>query len=141
MRSPWTKPGSTSSTGRRAPLESDALFQFRNPSLGRRQEHIADLFEERRAELGEEPRARLREPHLWRRRELLPHAAHRLAGRAGCDAALVAEGHVVLAFGEREVVRDARPDRAGAGYDDSSHCSTSARSSAVRPRNGGRTSS
>ena len=40
-----------------------------------------------------------------------------------------------------EVVRDARPDRAGAGYDDSSHRSTSARSSAVRPRNGGRTSS
>ena len=39
------------------------------------------------------------------------------------------------------MVRDARPDRAGAGYDDSSHVSSSARSSGVSVRSGARTSS
>ena len=68
-------------------LESDAFLHFRDPSLGRRQEHAADLFEERRAEVGEEPRTRLREPFASGAVvNCCRTPLHRSV--AGCDAAL-----------------------------------------------------
>ena len=85
--------------------------QTREPVLGRREEQVADLVEERRAELLEEVDRRLREPHLRRGRELLAHAAHRLAGRAGCDLARVAENDVAPHRAARGGTRSTRPSR------------------------------
>src|SRR5207302_1337239 len=81
-----------------------------------------------------------REPHLRRRRELLANAAHRLRRGAARDLAAVAEDDVARTP-LREVVRDAGAYRAGAGDDDSSHRSSSARSVSVSRRSGARTSS
>src|SRR5215204_1098162 len=122
-------------------LETRPSSELGRPLLRRRQEEVADLLEERRFQPGEEPRAGLGKPYLRRGRELLPDPAHRLARRARRHLRAVAEHDSVLRATQGEVIGDARPDRAGAGYDDSSHCSTSARSSGVRPRNGGRTTS
>jgi hypothetical protein len=56
--------------------------QTRAPFLRRRDEEVTNGVEERRAELAEEGEARADERDLFGGRELLPHAAHRLAGRA-----------------------------------------------------------
>src|SRR5207247_3096925 len=80
-----------------------------------------------------------RELDLGGRRELLPHAAHRLAGRARRDLGTICE-HDVACAEQREVVGDAGAYRAAAGDDDSSHSSSSPRSSGVSVRSGRRTS-
>ena len=91
-------------------LELPPRLELGQPRLGRREEQVADLEEERRAELGEERDALAREPHLGRGRELLADAAHRPRGRAAADLAAVAE-HDVARSAEREPVGDAGPDR------------------------------
>ena len=73
-------------------------------------------------------------------RELLAHSARRFPGGAGGNLGAVAEDDVVHPE-QGEVVRDARAYRAGAGNNDSSHASSSRRSSSVGPRSGARTSS
>ncbi len=90
------------------------------PARRRREEEVADLLEERRAELLEEAARSPGEPHLGLGRELLPHAAHRAAGRSARDLARVGEDDAVRP-GERQVVGDRGADRARAGYDDSCH--------------------
>ena len=62
--------------------KASSLLQPRQPFLGRGDEQVADLVEERRAELLEEADARLRETNLGGGRELLADAAHRLRRRA-----------------------------------------------------------
>ena len=121
-------------------LHGTPLLELREPALGRREEEVAHLFEQRRAELREEPDARLREPHLGLGRELLAHAAHRLARGAACDLPHVGQ-HDVVRAAKREVIRDRSSDRARAGYDDASHPRSSSRSPSLSCRSGRRTSS
>ena len=116
-------------------LELSPLLELGEPAGRRREEEVADLLEERLAELLEEPHARLREPHLGRGRELLPDAAHRLAGRAAGDLPDVRE-HDPVRAPQREVVGDRGADRARARYDDSSHPRSSSRSPSVSWRRG-----
>src|SRR6185312_5697916 len=73
-------------------------------------------------------------------RELLAHATHRLGGRAARDAALVGE-HDVPRAERGQVERDRGAGGACAGYDDSSHASSSRFSFAFSVRRGARTSS
>src|SRR6185437_12563336 len=108
--------------------------------LGRREEEVADLVEERRAQLLEEADARLGEQDLRLGGELLANAAHRLGCRAPDNAPAVAEDDVVGSQ-LREVKSDARACRAGPGYDDASHRSSALRSSSVNGRSGARTCS
>ena len=123
-----------------APLQLRPSLELREPLVGRGDKHIAHLVEERQPELLEEADRLPRERDLRLRRELLAHPAHRLPGRPGGDLGPVGE-HDVGGAALSEVVRDVRADRAGAGYDDSSHASSSARSSGVSVRSGRRTSS
>ena len=109
--------------------------------VARRHEQVADRIEERSAELAEEWNAGAHQRDLGRGRELLAHAAHGLPRGPRGDLRTVGEDDVAGSE-EREVVRNARSDRAGAGYDNSSsHVSSSRRSSSVSCRSGGRTSS
>ncbi len=121
-------------------LQLRSSLELREPLAGRGEKEVAHLLEEGRAELLEEADRLPRKPHLRLRRELLTHPAHRLPGRPGGNLRPVGE-HDVGSAAQSEVVRDARPDRAGAGYDDASHVSSSARSSGVSVRSGARTSS
>ena len=121
-------------------LHRSPLLELGEPGRRRREEEVADLLEERRAELLEEPDARLGEPHLGLGRELLAHAAHRLAGGAARDLPHVGE-HDVVGAAEGEVVGDRGADRARAGYDDAGHPRSSSRSPSVSWRSGRRTSS
>src|SRR5436190_11863305 len=126
-------------------LEQPPLLQLCEALLGRGEEQVADLAEEARPERGEEGDALAGEHDLLRGRELLPHAAHRARGRAAREPAALGDDDVLRAE-EREVVRDAGADGAGAGDDyPASHgltaSSSSAASAAVRPRSGARTSS
>src|SRR3954468_12798203 len=120
-------------------LHRGALAQSGETALRRRDEHVADLLEERPAELPEQRRTVAREANLGRRRKLLAESTHRLAGGAARDLADVGE-HDVARVEQREVVRDRRPYGAGAGNDDSSHASSSFVSSAASVRSGRRTS-
>ena len=72
-------------------LQHAPLLELGEPLLGRREEEVADLIEQRRAELFEEADAGLREPNLGRGGELLPHPAHRLCRRASGDLAAVGQ--------------------------------------------------
>ncbi len=121
-------------------LQLGALLEPREALPRGRDEHVPHLPKELGAEGAQERDRRLRQAHLCRGRELLPHAAHRAAGRARHDLARVAEDDVAGArFGQ--VVRDGRADRAGAGYDDaSSHASSSVRSVCDSCLSGQRTS-
>ena len=123
-----------------AALELRAALERLEALLGRREEQVADLVEERRPELLEEADRRARQPHLRLGRELLPDAAHRLPRRSGGDLGPVGE-HDVVRSSQRQLVGDARADRAGAGYDDSSHSSSSVFSSGNSVLSGRRTSS
>ena len=108
------------------------------PVLGRREEEISDRLEELRAERAEEPHALAGQAHFRCRRELLPDAPERLAGRSRRDGVRVRE-HDPVRAAEREVVRDGGADDARAGYDEpaASHASSSATSAASRSRSGG----
>jgi hypothetical protein len=108
-------------------LELAPVLELGEAGLRRRQEEVADLLEQRLPELLEEPHARPRELHLGGGRELLPHAAHRPAGRTACDLPHVGE-HDAFRSAQRQVVRDRSADRAGARYNDSSHPRSSSRS-------------
>ena len=122
------------------PLQLHALLERREPVRGRGQEQVADLLEERPSELLEEADRLAGQAHLGLCRELLPHTAHRLARRARGNPRLVREDDVVRAA-QSELVGDARADRAGAGYDDASHRSSSDFSSGRSGRRGRLTSS
>src|SRR5438477_118702 len=75
-------------------LHRCAPLERREAVRRRREEDVPDLEEERRAELLEEADAVSRETDLGRGRELLPHAAHRLRGRAPGHLAAVAEDDI-----------------------------------------------
>jgi hypothetical protein len=77
------------------PLLGPSARQVLQPRLGRRQEQVPDLLEERCAELLEEAHAAARETHLRLGRELLADAPHRPAGRAARDLGRIGEHHVV----------------------------------------------
>jgi len=120
-------------------LHRRPLAQTLPAVLARSEEHVADLLEERRSELAEEPGTLLRQPHLGLGRELLAETAHRLAGRTRRDPVALGQHHVARAE-QREVVRDRGAYCARTGNDDSSHASSSTRSSSVSVRSGRRTS-
>ena len=123
-----------------ATLELRSALERREPLLGRREEQVADLVEERPPELLEEADRRAGQPHLCLGRELLPHAAHCLPRRSGGDLGAIGE-HDVVRSAQRQLVGDARADRAGTGYDDSSHSASSVFSSGSNVLSGRRTSS
>src|SRR4029077_11819356 len=75
-----------------------------------------------------------------RRRELLAHAAHRLAGRARGDETAIGQDDVVGTL-QSELVGDVCADGSRSRYRDSSHCSSSERSVSNSVRNGRLTSS
>src|SRR5438876_396060 len=120
-------------------LELASLLEVGESRFSRGEKEIADLLKPEGTELFEEGDGLLSEAYLGSGRELLPHAAHRLPGRTGCDLRAVREDHVARAE-EREVVRDAGSYGTGTGDDDSSHCSSALRSPSVKSRNGRRTS-
>ena len=122
-------------------LHRHAFEQPLAPLFGGSHEQVPDRVEERRPELPKQGKALPHERDLLGGGELLSDAAHRLSGRAGSDLRAVGEDDVPRAQ-QSQVVRDARADRAGAGYDNSSsHASSSRRSSSVSRRSGPRTSS
>ena len=98
-------------------LKLQPLVEGSAPVLGRGEEQVADLVEVRWPELLEEADALLRQPDLGGGGELLPDAAHRARRRLARDLAAVAEDDVARAA-QREVVGDARADRARSGYHD-----------------------
>src|SRR5919201_2988658 len=108
-------------------------------ALARCEKQVADGFEQRRAELAEQPCALLREPHFRLARELLTKAAHCLSGRARRNAMTLGEDHVARPE-QRQVVRDRCAYGTCTGDNDSSHASSSSRSSSLSVRNGRRTS-
>ena len=122
------------------PLQFHALLERRKPVRGRGQEQVADLLEERPSQLLEEADRLASQAYLGLCRELLAHTAHRLARRARSNPRLVREDDVVRTP-QGELVGDARADRARAGYDDSSHRSSSDFSSGRSDRRGRLTSS
>ncbi len=115
-------------------LEGAPFLELGEAGVGRREEEIADLAEERRTERREELDALAREHDLGRRRELLPDASHRARRRAADELTALCDDDVVGAE-ERELVRDARAHRARACDDYASHSrtmrATSSRSSSV----------
>ena len=123
-------------------LQRATLLELGQAGLRRREKEIADLAEELWAERGQELDALPREHDLLGRRELLADTAHRSRGRAVGERAALGNDDVVCSE-QRELVRDARADRARACDDYASHSrtirSTSVTSSSCRPRSGGRT--
>src|SRR5262249_2336676 len=121
-------------------VQPGPVLELGQRSLGRCQEQVADLLEERRPELLEEANARLGQPNLRLGRELLPNTAQRLRRRPARDRAAVAE-HDVVRTELCQVVCDRRAGGTGAGSNDPSQRSSAWRSSSVSPRSGARTSS
>ena len=106
---PATNDASTRSTGTpSAACSARRSSSAASPCLGRREEQVADLVEERRPELGEERDALLREPHLGARSRTAGGRRPSLARSSRQRSRRGRRGRRRAAPREREPVGDAR---------------------------------